>query len=501
MRLSPTLLRICRGPADLRPARPPCSTPTPRTSTPALEAILSRSSTHKQPASTAVAPINYDPSSLSALLTRLSTYRLSTFSPSKPSSLSPLNCALHGWTHTTSTRERIQCTTCAQGLVLLPPSTGDSWSSPTGDRLRLEYERLVLAPTGAAHAENCPWRMRPCVRGLYRLAGGGLGVQSGGRRRLLETVGRQARELSARGLEVVELELPREAQALVGDEEGRARLVKAVQAVQPGAGAAPAGGATSTEPSPLAATAILLAVFGWTLSPSSSPSPLARSDSSTSLSSLRSLSTSISSSTSSRILACSFCVRQVLATPYLPSPSPSANTTAPTPAPAPRAFDPVRQHQPFCPFVDAYAGHSPPAAAPPSSSVSVGAGASGGKGAGLLKPGWQVRLEAVLQRPAGAAAVGTGAPASAAADVGAEHEQGRSAALAAAGKVRLLIVLSHFRPALELSMQRSLTLFPRSQTKELLSYVRSLLGPKSAPRGGAAAAAARVGAAGAARSA
>ncbi|GAA5900973.1 hypothetical protein JCM8208_007579 [Rhodotorula glutinis] len=435
------------------------STPTPRTSTPALEAILSRSSTPRQPASTAAAPPNYGPSSLPALLARLATYRLSTFSPSKPSSLSSLNCALHGWLHTPSTRERIQCTTCARGLVLLPPSNGDSWSSPTGDRLRLEYERLVLAPTGGAHAENCPWRMRSCVRGLYRLAGGGLGVQSGGRRRFLETVGRQAREMSEMGLDAVKLELPKEAVALVGEEEGRARLVKAVQAVQAGvvAGAAPADGASMTELSPLDATAILLAVFGWTLSTTPSTSTLSRTDSSSSLSSLRSLSTS---SSSSPILACSFCVRHILATPYLPSPSPATESSTPTTSTPQRSFDPVKQHQPFCPFVGAHAGHSPPA--------TTASGANGGKGASLLKPGWQVRLEAVLQRPAGAAAGPVGTQAGAAA--GTEAEQGQATLLTAAGK-----------------------------TKELLSYVRGLLGPKGSPRGGAASV--RVGAAGAGRSA
>ncbi|KPV73343.1 uncharacterized protein RHOBADRAFT_55101 [Rhodotorula graminis WP1] len=403
------------------------STPTPRTSTPALEAILSRSSTHKPPASSATAPTNYDPSSLPALLARLSTYRLSTFSPSKPSSLSSLNCALHGWIHTPSSRERIQCTTCAQGLVLLPPSNGESWSSPTGDRLRLEYERLALAPTGHGHAENCPWRMRPCVRGLYRLAGGGLGVQSGGRRRFLETVGRQARELSERGLDAVTLELPREAAALVESEEGRARLVKAVQAVQAGAGAAPAVGVRTDEAASLDATAILLAVFGWALSTTPSPSTLSRSDSTSSLSSLRSLSTS-STSSSSPILACSFCVRHILATPYLPSPAGTATTTTSTTTPSstPRPFDPVKQHQPFCPFVDAHAGHSPPVAAPLSAGAGAGSGAgAGAKGASVLKPGWQ--------------------------------------------------------------------------TKELLSYVRGLLGPKGTPRGGAASV--RVGTTSAGRSA
>lgn len=241
-------------------------------------------------------------------------------------------------------------------------------------------------------------------------------------------VGQQARELDERGLGEARLELSQEVQRLVGTEEGRARLVKAVQAI---AAASPADGQSANEPPPPTAIAVLLAVFGWTL-PAATPT-LSRSDSTSSLSSLR----SNASTTSSPILSCTLCLRQVLASPYLPTPSSGGGDIAPsTPA---KTFDPVKQHQPFCPFVDASAGHAPPVSA----TATVGQVAS--KGAGLLKPGWQVRLEAILQRPAGLAADARGAHAGAQESEG--PEQGRAAELAATGKVRFLFFSPSAQPA------------------------------------------------------
>ncbi|BGP20128.1 hypothetical protein JCM10213_000788 [Rhodosporidiobolus nylandii] len=395
---------------------------TPLTSTPALEALLARSA--PSPASAPAAPpASYDPTSLPSLLARLATYRLSSFSPSKPASLSALSCALHGWRHTPETRERIECVTCGRAVVLLPPSSGaGGWTSPAGKKLREEYERAVLSSKAeeSLHKETCPWRMRPCARSLYRLPGGGLGVQGGGRRKLLEELAAKSTEMSEKGLAGMTVALPKEAEAVVGSEEGRERLVKAVKAVGP---------AEHAEEWHLEPITLLLAVFGWALSsPVSSGAPgtpsLSRSASSSSLSSLRSLPPSVSSA--DPILSCTMCHRQVLASSYLPS-------TSSGPA---RSFDPVKQHQFYCPFVDAYAGL--PAAPPPSTSPAPAANPP----PKTLKPGWQVRLEAVLQKPV---YMGGGA----ARDVAGEGEQ------AEAGLVG------------------------GQKTKELLSYVRSLLGPKT----------------------
>lgn len=366
-----------------------CRTPH-NTSTPALEAILARTARPSKP-SEALPPATYQPTSLPALLERIATYRLTTFSPSKPPSLSALSCALHGWIHTPSTRERVQCVTCGHGVVLLPPTAGDgAWSSPAGQRLRQEYERQVSGQ-GQAHAEACPWKLRPCARSLYRLPGGGLGVSSGGRRRLLEELGRDAAALDQSGLGQVALTLPAPAREVLESDERRARLVKAVALVaDPAPGDEPASTSNTESPS---ATSILLCIFGWSLlspsagrpSSSTTSASLTRSTSSSSISSL-------TESGGSPILVCKYCTRHVLASSYLSSSGSAGGTNAG------KRFDPVQQHQAFCPFVS----NAPSAA---DTQTTGNAAAKSGtrpdddnKTATSRKPGWLVRLEAVLPR-------------------------------------------------------------------------------------------------------
>ena len=357
------------------------------TSTPALEAILARTARPSRP-SEALPPATYQPTSLPALLERIATYRLTTFSPSKPPSLSALSCALHGWIHTPSTRERVQCVTCGHGVVLLPPTVGDSaWSSPAGQRLRQEYERQVSGQ-GQAHAEACPWKLRPCARSLYRLPGGGLGVSSGGRRRLLEELGREAATLDQNGLGQVALTLPEPAREVLGSDERRARLVKAVALV---ADTAPRdeSPSTSTTDSP-SATSILLGIFGWNLlaPPAGRPSSssLARSTSSSSISSL-------TESGGSPILVCKYCTRHVLASSYLPS----SGFTAGGADSRGKRFDPVQQHQAFCPFVSSASAADTQATGDAAAERGIRAD-DDNKTTTSRKPGWLVRLEAVLPR-------------------------------------------------------------------------------------------------------
>ncbi|GAA6038808.1 hypothetical protein JCM8097_002904 [Rhodosporidiobolus ruineniae] len=450
----------------------------PRTSTPALEAILARSSTSRSASPAAPPPASYDPTSLPSLLARLSSYRLTSFSPSKPASLSALQCALHGWKHTPATKERVECVTCGRGVVLLPPAQG-GWASPAGVKLREEYERALFSSRAeeSLHKETCPWRMRPCARSLYRLPGGGLGVSSGGRRRLLEVVAAEGREMQERGLGEMRLEVPKDV-GRVMTEGGRERLVKAVQAVVEPSSDAAADSSTAADRPRLDPTTLLLALFGWSLSPATSSSSaaisssrpgtpsLSRSASSSSLSSLRSIPPS-SSSSGLPILGCGFCHRQVLASSYLPSPA-SSSSDAPPSAKEPRAFDPVKQHLPFCPFVDAYAGlptHPSPGSSAPTSPVlspltsRAADAAKNNPATAILKPGWQTRLEAVLQRPLSPASAGSVSGVGPGAGAGAEE-----GAVGQAGEGR--------------EGGRAEGLIGSGKTKELLTYVRTLLGPK-----------------------
>ncbi|GAA5871525.1 hypothetical protein JCM3774_006286 [Rhodotorula dairenensis] len=393
-------------------------------STPALEAILARTARPSTP-SQAPPPPSYRPTSLPALLERISTYRLTTFSPSKPQSLSALSCALHGWVHTPSTRERVQCVTCGNGVVVLPPSAGDgAWSSPAGQRLRQEYERQI-GDQGQAHAETCPWKLRPCAKSLYRLPGGGLGVSWGGRRRLLEELWRDAEALDQAGLGQVSLALPETVRGTVESDAGQARLVKALACVADSVRSEDRSPSTTAGPPP-SPTSILLSIFGWNLVTSSARAPvapsLARSTSTASLSSL--------SDSSSPVLCCQYCTRRVLASSYLPS-GPAMT--------AEKRFDPVGQHQAFCPFVVSTTMQQTDL---PSPSDEAASQADGGL-AMARKPGWLVRLEAVLPR----------------------SPSGTTAAETTASATRAPIAIATAATG---------------NSYELLSYVRKLLGPKRA---------------------
>ena len=333
--------------------------PTP-TSTRALESLLSlrQAPPRSLPSSPqTLAPDSYTPNSLPSLLDRLSSYRLTSYSPLKPFTISPLECALHGWTNTG--KERLTCQTCKKSIVLLPPTTG-SWNDSIGKAMREEYEKLVGKK---GHEENCPWGLRPCSKNLYRLQGGGLGVSKGGRRRLLEIVGEEARGMDEKGLKGIQLELPQE---LVLDEEKLRRNVTAL--LSP-----PHPPPTAEEQvHQVSTTSILLAIFGWTLSPipTSPSSSLTRSNSSSS----SSISSSSTNTKNPPILSCHYCLRQILVTPYLPGSEGEKRR---------KLLNPINQHYNYCPFIST--------TIPPSSSTS-----SSKEQEMVKKPGWQVRLEAVL---------------------------------------------------------------------------------------------------------
>lgn len=255
-------------------------------STPALESLL----LHPPPSpnsSLPSAPPSYNPLSLSALLSRISSYRLSTYSP-KPSSLSPLAASLPGWSNSGPPRERLSCHSCGAAFLVLPPSSeSGGWDGSVGRRT----EETYVAALKDKHESNCPWRMRGCSRSLYVVGKGETRSQ----------VMTELREKAVRlaGLEgKMQLKYPT---TELGEEEVE-KLVKLV-----------GGGSVST----------VLALFGWDLASSS---------------------TSIGADA---ILHCDFCSRDVWLASYLTSTTVVADTTNIQPKP----FDVVHQHAPFCAFI------------------------------------------------------------------------------------------------------------------------------------------------------
>ncbi|KAM0748188.1 hypothetical protein T439DRAFT_328175 [Meredithblackwellia eburnea MCA 4105] len=300
-------------------------------STPALVSILAASRPLPRPPPTV--PESYTPTSLPDVISRISTFRLATYSP-KPPSLSPPSCALHGW-HNKGQRERLECVTCHKGLLITPPTSKDGgWNSPVGKRLEEEYVGMMER---TAHEENCPWRMRGSSRGLYR-------CQVEGRTKLLESLTTLSSSITSK----------------LGESSGTVRLAhplttdqvtKLEDAVQAFRRIRQTPVVPNQEPTLIPTSSILLALFGWTPSPSASPT--------------------------SALFSCSLCTRQVLLNSFITVPV-SASTTA-------SSFNVVTQHQPFCPFIDPSAG-APPSASPSASSATT------------KRVGWKLRLDTIISK-------------------------------------------------------------------------------------------------------
>lgn len=180
----------------------------------------------------------------------------------KPTSLSPAALSLYGWQNQGPGRERVQCVTCAKGVVLSPPTTG-GWTGPAGLRLQQEYEKLV-GTEGKGHDLTCPWRMRGCSRSLYR-------VQVGGRKKVIEQVRSGASALNAH---VTSMRITSPARDF-SEEEQRA-VIKVLQA---------------GNESELNDRALLLSLFGWTIPQSPASATVST-------------------------LSCTLCSRQVLLAPF-----------------------------------------------------------------------------------------------------------------------------------------------------------------------------------------
>ncbi|GAA5836306.1 hypothetical protein JCM5353_005983 [Sporobolomyces roseus] len=384
------------------------------TSTRALEQILSsRSNLTQTSPSSLSAPPSYNPTSLPLLLSRLSTYKLSTYSPSKPTTLSSLSCALHGWIN--SGRERLTCITCDHSLILLNPTTG-GWNGANGRALMEEYDKLVLK--GKAHKDNCPWKLRPCSKnGVYKLEGGGLGVSRGGRRKLLEIVGEEAKGMDENGLGGIELELGNKVGELLDENKLKRNVIALLPSPPP-----PQEDSTEQAPPVLSTTSILLSIFGWTLSPLPLPSSsLSRSSSKSSLSSLKSI---------PQILSCHYCLRQILVTPYLSS------------GEGKKSLNPLNQHHHYCPYIDTTIDTPSTTTTTTTSNL-------------IKKAGWQLRLEAVLGLHSNNATY----------DIMTLKRTNSNTSIAST---------SQGGETSEVDNGKSSTL----KTRELLSYVRGLLGPK-----------------------
>jgi C3HC zinc finger-like len=114
-----------RGPI---PRRDPVTTSTPR-----LMSLIRKRTRHlprREPSDDVP-----DPLSFTALLRRLGTYKLTTYSPDKPRCIDAVAAARHGWVNSgdDDARERLWCETCKRGWKIEPPRVPGGWRSEAGN--------------------------------------------------------------------------------------------------------------------------------------------------------------------------------------------------------------------------------------------------------------------------------------------------------------------------------------------------------------------------------
>jgi hypothetical protein len=313
-----------------------------RTSTPALELLL--------PPSTKLAftppPSSYDIASLSALIARIATYRLTSYLSSPPPSLTPLSLALSGWINKGPLRNRVECVTCHAGVILVTPEGG--WNNRVGIKLREKYEKILCSgigngsgqeEEGGGHKGGCAWTIKPWRRTLYRV-----GAASGdSRNKVIADLIERATSIGEWRIALDDI-----SQFIPAVKYDRFRdVIKAKGDVN------------------YSRENLLLALFGWSIiSPPTSSST-----------------TSLHKATSDNLLLhCHLCTRQVLLSPYL---SQDSTTTSPK-----RLFNLQNQHQSFCTYIDSTA------LLRSSSSTSLNSVRS----IDTARAGWEKILEVILGR-------------------------------------------------------------------------------------------------------
>jgi hypothetical protein len=101
------------------------------TSTPRLMSMIRKGNRNAVPSVPLDIP---DPLSLPALLERLATFKLSTYSADKPRCIDPVAAARLGWINAhDDVRERLSCVTCKRSWRMDPPRAPGGWRSDAGN--------------------------------------------------------------------------------------------------------------------------------------------------------------------------------------------------------------------------------------------------------------------------------------------------------------------------------------------------------------------------------
>ncbi|KAF8896576.1 C3HC zinc finger-like-domain-containing protein [Infundibulicybe gibba] len=138
-------------------------------STPHLTAILSRAATRTRaafpfkftapPTPLAPSPAEYRPSSIPSFLSRLATFKLATYA-NKPPAVDAVAAAKCGWVN--DGKDRLVCGLCGVSWVL----AGREGLGRDAANALIEKQRVGLVE---CHKDGCPWKTRQCDPSIYRI--------------------------------------------------------------------------------------------------------------------------------------------------------------------------------------------------------------------------------------------------------------------------------------------------------------------------------------------
>ncbi|KAK0495366.1 zf-C3HC-domain-containing protein [Armillaria luteobubalina] len=288
---------------------------------PRLSAILTRAATRTKksfpfkfseprPPSTISSKEEYRPSSISSFLTRLSTFKLATYS-NKPPAIDAVAASKCGWVN--DGKDRLVCGVCSS-----------SWVLASKEGMSRDAAQLV-----DAHKSGCPWRMKQCDASIYRIP--------------LQSPSVLLRDIKANATSL---------DSLLDDTSNQLTSLRSTIKLYTLSLPAPVS-PTQTEPSlpsPLSEEpsekTILVSLFGWSIAPAAERPALTRASSLAPQTPPRSREASVRRALgysgppkrdSDTLLQCSLCQRRIGLWTFGLRPE--------------RPFDMLKEHRSYCPYV------------------------------------------------------------------------------------------------------------------------------------------------------
>ncbi|KZP31816.1 zf-C3HC-domain-containing protein [Athelia psychrophila] len=145
--------------SDLTKSTPHLAKILARTASRTRQALQFKPSTRTAPTSTLSSSTEYRPSSTPSFLTRLATFKLSTWA-NKPAAIDAVAAAKCGWIN--DGKDRLVCGLCEISWI----AVGREGMNRDAANTLAEKQRVSMVEM---HKDGCPWKTRQCDASIYRI--------------------------------------------------------------------------------------------------------------------------------------------------------------------------------------------------------------------------------------------------------------------------------------------------------------------------------------------